>query len=75
MNAIEISKREAKILLLQKQIEELQDKENSEEELNEEGLSKHIDQHNTQIEILSESTKQNLLKRQSMKEQLFDNYK
>jgi hypothetical protein len=75
MNAIEISKREAKILLLQKQIEELQDKENTQEELNEEGLNKHIDQHNSQIEILSESTKQNLLKRQSMKEQLFDNYK
>ena len=37
-------------------------------------LNKHIEQHKSQIEILSESTKQNLIKRQTMKEQLFENY-
>jgi antitoxin component YwqK of YwqJK toxin-antitoxin module len=74
MNAIEISKREAKILLLQNQAEEDQDKENQLEEQDIETLNKHIEQHHEQIEILSESTKQNLIKRQSMKEQLFDNY-
>jgi hypothetical protein len=74
MNAIEISKREAKVLLLQNQTESDQDKENQLEEQDIEALEKHIKQHHDQIEILSESTKQNLIKRQSMKEQLFDNY-
>lgn len=74
MNAIEISKREAKILLLRNQIEEYQDKENNEQEVDISAYEQHIQQHSTQIEILSESTKQNLIKRQSMKEQLFENY-
>lgn len=74
MNAIEISKREAKILLLNKQIEEWQDKENHTEDYDEESLRSHIEQHSSQIEILTDSTRQNLIKRQSMKEQLFDNY-
>jgi hypothetical protein len=74
MNAIEISKREAKVLLLQNQTESDQDKENQLEKQDIEALEKHIKQHHDQIEILSESTKQNLIKRQSMKEQLFDNY-
>lgn len=74
MNAIEISKREAKILLLRKQLEDFRGKENGQNENNEEALNKHIEQHNNQIEILGESTKQNLIKRQSMKEQLFENY-
>ena len=74
MNAIEISKREAKILLLKKQIDEHKGKENTQEDFDEESFNNHIEQHSNQIEILSESTKQNLLKRQSMKEQLFENY-
>lgn len=74
LNAIEISKREAKILLLRTQMEEFQDKENNTEELDYEALNKHIGQHTDQINILSESTRQNLIKRQSMKEQLFENY-
>lgn len=74
LNAIEISKREAKILLLRTQIEEFQDKENNTEEFDEEALNKHIEQHTNQINILSESTRQNLIKRQTMKEQLFENY-
>lgn len=59
---------------LNKQIEEISDKENSPEEFNLEVLNKHIEQHMSQIEILNESTKQNLIKRQNMKEQLFENY-
>lgn len=74
MNAIEISKREAKVLLLNKNLEESQEKENYEAGVDIEGIKKHIEQHNSQIEILTEATKQNLIKRQSMKEQLFDNY-
>lgn len=63
MNAIEISKREAKITLLSNQVEEYQDKENSDEEVDLEEYNQHIEQHQAQIEILSESTKQNLIKR------------
>lgn len=63
MNAIEISKREAKIMLLSSQIEEYEDKENSTEEVDLEEYNQHIEQHQAEIEILSESTKQNLIKR------------
>mmetsp|Transcript_34843 Transcript_34843/g.34512 ORF Transcript_34843/g.34512 Transcript_34843/m.34512 type:complete len:100 (-) Transcript_34843:120-419(-) len=71
MNAIEISKREAKILLLQNQVEE---NENNEDDIDIEELKKHIEEHQEQIEILSESTKQNLIKRQSLKEQWVEGY-
>ncbi|CDW74177.1 kinesin heavy chain [Stylonychia lemnae] len=37
-------------------------------------LNRHIQQHQQQIEILSESTKQNLIKRQQMKQELYENY-
>lgn len=37
-------------------------------------IQRHIQQQQEQIEILNESTKQNLLKRQSMKQQLYENY-
>ena len=37
-------------------------------------LSKQIVAHRQQIEILNESTKQNLLKRQSMKQNLYEYY-
>lgn len=74
MNAIEISKREAKAMLLNKQIEECQDKENRSEDFDEDAFKTHIEQHRSQIEILTEATKQNLIKRQTMKEQLFENY-
>lgn len=74
MNAIEISKREAKVLILKKQLEENQDKENFTEEAKEDPLKNHIEQHNTQIEILTEATKANLEKRQTMRIQQLENY-
>lgn len=37
-------------------------------------INKHIQQQQEQIEILNESTKQNLIKRQSMKQELYENY-
>lgn len=37
-------------------------------------LNKQIHQHRVQVEILNESTKQNLLKRQSMKQNLYEYY-
>lgn len=75
LNALEIRKREAKFLILSKQLEEMEEaykngKENM-NDANQEGhvpnevafLQKHLIQHQQQIEILSESTKANLLKR------------
>ena len=37
-------------------------------------LLKQVQQHRTQIEILNESTKQNLLKRHDMRQQLYEYY-
>lgn len=56
MNAIEIRKREAKIILLEKQIEEYIEGEKAEEPSEIAHVKKHIEQHKEQIEILNEST-------------------
>ena len=76
MNAMEIRKREAKVFLMTKQIEDNEEdiqaaKENTiniaqlKEEMNQ--LTKSIEQQKEQILILNESTKENLVKRHSMK--------
>ena len=83
---MEIRKREAKAFLMSKQIEDIEEtlegagKENEyqvniaqlEEEMQQLELS--IKQQQEQILILNESTKQNLVKRHSMKETLYSNY-
>lgn len=84
-NTLEIRKREAKMIFIMKQVEEIEDvlmsKENNtdaeqrhqyQDQAN--TLSKQIVAHRQQIEILNESTKQNLLKRQSMKQNLYEYY-
>ena len=84
-NTLEIRKREAKMIFIMKQVEEIEDvlmsKENNtdaeqrhqyQDQAN--MLSKQIVAHRQQIEILNESTKQNLLKRQSMKQNLYEYY-
>lgn len=48
--------------------------QNSESEEDIQYINNHIDQHQEQIKILNESTKQNLQKRQQMKMQLFEYY-
>ena len=84
MNAMEIRKREAKVFLITKQIEEIQEdlqgsaKENNvnQQQMSEElaFMQKSIQQQKEQILILNESTKQNLNKRHSMKQSLYQNY-
>lgn len=87
MNALEIRKREAKVFILQRQAEDITEeqksaKENIQEDTQADGteqselavINKHIHSQQEQIEILNESTKQNLLKRQSMKQELYENY-
>ena len=78
MNALEIRKREAKVFILQRQLEDYIQQgapEDSPEEAAEIAqINKHIQQQQEQIEILNESTKQNLIKRQSMKQELYENY-
>ena len=86
INAMEIRKREAKVFLMSKQIEDIEDtlqgagKENdgyiNQQQLEEEEmqLQHSIKQQQEQILILNESTKQNLVKRHSMKENLYNNY-
>ncbi len=85
LNALEIKKREAKVFLLEKQIEDIEETRHGSKEnvqANADGtqgndvsfIRRHIGQHQEQIQILSESTKQNLLKRHSMKNQLYEDY-
>lgn len=86
MNALEIRKREAKVFILQRQAEDITEeqksgKENIQEDTQPDqdttelaSINKHIHSQQEQIEILNESTKQNLLKRQSMKQELYENY-
>ena len=74
MNAIEINKREAKVVLLQNQVDDYKEEEKEEDDMDLEGLKKHIEKHKKQVEILSESTKQNLVKRQSLREQWVEGY-
>lgn len=81
---MEIRKREAKVIFLMKQAEEieevLQRKENNFESQHEQirdqydSIQKQVTQHRNQIEILNESTKQNLLKRHDMRQQLYEYY-
>ena len=83
---MEIRKREAKVFLMSKQIEDIEEtlagssKENTQglnlQALEEEqaSLTKSINQQQEQILILNESTKQNLVKRHTMKENLYQNY-
>ena len=83
INAMEIRKREAKAFLMSKQIEDIEEtlqgagKENDYQvniaQLEDEmpSLASSIRQYNQQILILNESTKQNLVKRHSMKETLY----
>lgn len=83
-NTLEIRKREAKVIFLMKQAEEieevLQRKENNFESQHEQirdqydSIQKQVTQHRNQIEILNESTKQNLLKRHDMRQQLYEYY-
>ena len=88
-NTLEIRKREAKVIFLLKQAEEIEEvltqKENdfagaaggsSMDQIREQYdlLLKQVQQHRNQIEILNESTKQNLLKRQQMRQQLYEYY-
>jgi len=83
-NTLEIRKREAKVIFMLKQaveIEEvLQRKENNSDNYAEQireqfdSIQKQITQHRNQIEILNESTKQNLLKRHDMRQQLYEYY-
>mmetsp|Transcript_219 Transcript_219/g.399 ORF Transcript_219/g.399 Transcript_219/m.399 type:complete len:381 (+) Transcript_219:972-2114(+) len=88
INAMEIRKREAKVFLLTKQIEDIDEtlqgssKENLEasvpslEQMEQEKttLERSIRQQQEQILILNQSTEQNLVKRHSMKENLYQNY-
>ena len=81
---MEIRKREAKVFLISKQVEDLDETIDSKENTNstdmkemmdeKQQLLKTIDQQKEQILILNESTKQNLLKRHSMKQSLYQNY-
>ena len=81
---MEIRKREAKVFLMTKQIEDIEETlaetENMDgsdiNQMQEEkaGLLKSIHQQSEQILILNESTKSNLLKRHSMKQSLYSNY-
>jgi dsDNA-binding SOS-regulon protein len=83
-NTLEIRKREAKVIFMLKQAEEieevLQRKENNSDNYAEQireqfdSIQKQITQHRNQIEILNESTKQNLLKRHDMRQQLYEYY-
>ena len=86
INAMEIRKREAKAFLMSKQIEDIEEtlegagKENEYQvniaqlEEEQQQLELQIKQQQEQILILNESTKQNLIKRHSMKETLYSNY-
>lgn len=89
LNAMEIRKREAKVFLTTKQIEDIEETIEEMEKNGEtegeygsiESLRKEIgpmevarDKQKEQILILNESTKQNLVKRQTMKENLYENY-
>lgn len=69
MNAIEIRKCNAKIILFEKQIaeEKTSDGEPS-------TTSEIVDQLEQHKEIINESTKQNLIKRQQMKKRFLENY-
>lgn len=71
MNAIEIKKCDAKIILYEKQ----QNEENTSDGTNEHsGVQDTIDQLEHNKQILNESTKQNLITRQEMKKKFFENY-
>lgn len=89
LNAMEIRKREAKVFLTTKQIEDIEEtieemKKNGETEGEYgsiESLEKEMEpmienreKQKEQILILNESTKQNLVKRQTMKDNLYENY-
>lgn len=83
---MEIRKREAKVFLIGKQIEDIEEtlegssKENTGsiniKSLEDEqvGLEKNIALQQEQILILNQSTKENLVKRHSMKQSLYQNY-
>ena len=75
-NALEIRKKEAKNFLLERQISEYEEhKENQNKFQNEIAfINKHMNDLNDQIQVLQESTKQNLIKRKSMKDELFESY-
>ena len=80
-NTLEIRKREAKIIVLKQQIKEnetetkTENKENVEVfKKNMKQLEKQIGQHRHNIGILEESTRVNLQKRNSMKQNLYEYY-
>ena len=91
-NTLEIRKREAKMVFIIKQIEEIDEILNtndSEDAITESTASmpqlnqlreqknlmtKQVTQHRQQIDILNESTKANMEKRQSMKQNLYEHY-
>lgn len=82
MNAMEIRKREAKVFLIKKQIEDGEEDLHSKENKVDQDvvkkemahLNKVVMQQKEQILILNESTKSNLHKHQSMKLKLYENY-
>ncbi len=82
LNALEIKKREAKVFLIEKQIEDIEESQKGKENVQNDNrepneilfLKKNVQQHHEQIHILAESTKQNLIKRHSMKNQLYEDY-
>jgi len=80
LNAIEIRKREAKMYLLDKQSNDYAERElqkdtgQSIDDESRNNLNRHMDLHKEQIRILTESTNENLIKRQIMKNQLAENY-
>lgn len=57
---------------IKENIEELADQNPGQAEI--EATRRQVEQQREQIVILHESTKQNLIKRQSMKQELYENY-